>query len=271
MIEQGGGGRIINITSMTAHRPTRFIAHYAASKNGVIGLTKVLALELSDYRITVNAVSAGIIRTDTAEGIYGQGTEEQKEQFIQMMVPRPRGRAGGHRSLCAFLASDAPATSRGGPGGWWVHDLKTRSSDRGNAPQRGFHVTGSRGRERVAELQAKFGHPARHRSIPDVLREEFTRTSCCRGSARRSCTSCVELDHPWNPAVKGEAADREGHSRNFILEDGHTPVVAFTRRAPGHPLTRAARSSSSATARRSSRCASSAARGGSSTTPRTAR
>ena len=107
MIEQGGGGRIINITSMTAHRPTRFIAHYAASKNGVIGLTKVLALELSDYRITVNAVSAGIIRTDTAEGIYGQGTEEQKEQFIQMMVPLGReGEPADIASLCAFLASD---------------------------------------------------------------------------------------------------------------------------------------------------------------------
>lgn len=110
MIAQGTGGRIINITSMTAHKPTRFIAHYAASKNGVIGLTKVLALELSDYEITVNAVSAGIIRTDTAEAIYGQGSSEQREQFIQLMVPLGReGDPADIASLCCFLCSDEAA------------------------------------------------------------------------------------------------------------------------------------------------------------------
>ncbi len=110
MIEQGDGGRIINLTSMTAHQPTRFIAHYCASKNGVIGLTKVLALELSDYRITVNAVSAGIIRTDTAEAIYGQGPPEHREQFIQMMVPLGcEGEPADIAKLCSFLASEEAA------------------------------------------------------------------------------------------------------------------------------------------------------------------
>ncbi len=110
MIEQGDGGRIINITSMTAHKPTRFIAHYAASKNGVIGLTKVLALELSDYAITVNAVSAGIIRTETAESIYGQGTPEQNEEFLHLMVPLGRaGEPSDIANLCCYLASDQAA------------------------------------------------------------------------------------------------------------------------------------------------------------------
>lgn len=106
MIEQGEGGRIINLTSMTAHRPTRFIAHYAASKNGIIGVTKVLALELSDYAITVNAISAGIIRTDTAEGIYGMGTAEQREDYLRMMVPLGYdGEPSDIAHLASFLAS----------------------------------------------------------------------------------------------------------------------------------------------------------------------
>ncbi len=106
MIEQGTGGRIINLTSMTAHKPTRFISHYCASKNGVIGLTKSLALEWSDHKITVNSISAGIIRTDTAEAIYGQGTQEQREQFIQLMVPLGYdGLPYDIAALCRFLAS----------------------------------------------------------------------------------------------------------------------------------------------------------------------
>jgi len=110
MIEQGDGGRIINITSMTAHRPTRFISHYAASKNGVIGMAKVMALELSDYQITVNCISAGIIRTDTAEAIYGQGTPEQRQEFIDLMVPLGRdGMPADIAATCALLASEQGA------------------------------------------------------------------------------------------------------------------------------------------------------------------
>jgi NAD(P)-dependent dehydrogenase (short-subunit alcohol dehydrogenase family) len=57
-------GRIINISSCDGRRPTAGIAHYAASKAGVISLTKSIALELAPYNITANAVAPGWVETD---------------------------------------------------------------------------------------------------------------------------------------------------------------------------------------------------------------
>jgi NAD(P)-dependent dehydrogenase (short-subunit alcohol dehydrogenase family) len=65
MREQARGGRIVNITSGAAFVPTPQSAHYAASKAGIVALTRVLALELAPLRITVNAVAPGL--TDTAQ------------------------------------------------------------------------------------------------------------------------------------------------------------------------------------------------------------
>ena len=57
-------GRIINISSCDGRRPTAGIAHYAASKAGVISLTKSMALELAPYNITANAVAPGWVETE---------------------------------------------------------------------------------------------------------------------------------------------------------------------------------------------------------------
>jgi len=64
MIKQGNGGRIINITSIDAIHPSMIgLAHYDASKHGVWGLTKNVALELAKNKIWVNAVAPGGIMT----------------------------------------------------------------------------------------------------------------------------------------------------------------------------------------------------------------
>lgn len=63
MAAQGGPGRIINITSQSDVQAINGFSAYVTAKGGILGLTRVLALELADYGITVNAVSPG--PTDT--------------------------------------------------------------------------------------------------------------------------------------------------------------------------------------------------------------
>ena len=65
MREQGGGGRIVNVTSGAAFVSSPQSAAYAASKAGIVAFTRVLALELAPDKITVNAVAPGF--TDTAQ------------------------------------------------------------------------------------------------------------------------------------------------------------------------------------------------------------
>ena len=63
MIKGGHGGKIVNIASIDALHPGGELAHYNASKGGVVMLTKALALELAPHQILVNAVAPGSIRT----------------------------------------------------------------------------------------------------------------------------------------------------------------------------------------------------------------
>lgn len=63
MVCQGEGGRIINVTSIHEHAPTRGGSAYCAAKAGLGLLTKVLALELAEHAITVNSVAPGHIAT----------------------------------------------------------------------------------------------------------------------------------------------------------------------------------------------------------------
>lgn len=63
MIKGGHGGKIVNIASIDALHPGGELAHYNASKGGVVMLTKALALELAPHQILVNAVAPGSIAT----------------------------------------------------------------------------------------------------------------------------------------------------------------------------------------------------------------
>lgn len=64
MIERGGGGRIVNVTSSSAHRALMSKVSYGASKSGLAQLTRSTAAELGPHDINVNAVAPGLTRTD---------------------------------------------------------------------------------------------------------------------------------------------------------------------------------------------------------------
>jgi NAD(P)-dependent dehydrogenase (short-subunit alcohol dehydrogenase family) len=102
MIAAGRGGRIINVTSVHEHVPLERSAPYVAAKHGLGGLTKVMALELAEHGITVNAVAPGEIATKLS-GNAGADPETIDRPWI------PAGRPGGASEVApviAFLASD---------------------------------------------------------------------------------------------------------------------------------------------------------------------
>lgn len=103
LLEQRSG-RIISLTSGRAFQGAKNGAHYAASKAGIIGFSKSLALELAPHEITVNVLCPGI--TDTAQP-RGHQTEEQIYAQGQRI---PLGRIGQPEDLVGpaiFLASEA--------------------------------------------------------------------------------------------------------------------------------------------------------------------
>ena len=97
MIE-AGWGRIVNISSSSAQGGQPLMAHYVASKAGVIGLTKSLALELGPKGITVNTIPPGFIdtpmlRESEAKGLLGRGRRAPRAAH----AGAPRRPARGHR------------------------------------------------------------------------------------------------------------------------------------------------------------------------------
>ena len=101
MIRQRSG-RIINISSVSGVLGNAGQANYAASKAGVIGLTKSAARELAGRKITVNAVAPGFIRTEMTAVL----SEKVKEKAV-LQIPMERfGEAEDVAQAVAFLASE---------------------------------------------------------------------------------------------------------------------------------------------------------------------
>ena len=96
-------GRVVNITSVVGHTGNLGQANYAASKAGIIGMSKSLALEYAKKNITVNCVSPGFITSDMTENI----AEKVKLNLISR-IPMAKLGTGEDVSNCvAFLSSEA--------------------------------------------------------------------------------------------------------------------------------------------------------------------
>ena len=95
-------GKIINITSIVAHTGNIGQANYAASKAGIIGFSKSLAMEYAKKKININCISPGFIKTEM--------TDKINEDFKKMLIAKiPSGDLGSGEDVAncaAFLASD---------------------------------------------------------------------------------------------------------------------------------------------------------------------
>ena len=109
MIAQGNGGKIINITSIDALHPSSAgLAFYDASKHGLWGFTKNLALELAPHNITVNAIApGGVLTPGTGEGKPMDPTLAKITESFLAKIPMHRmADADEVGKVALFLASD---------------------------------------------------------------------------------------------------------------------------------------------------------------------
>ena len=103
MIRQGNGGRIVNIASTAANNARYAGGAYCAAKAGVVQLTKVLALELGEYGITVNAVGPGFTETPATV----ESSDEYRTNFLAQVPAGRSGRTSDIANAVLFLASSS--------------------------------------------------------------------------------------------------------------------------------------------------------------------
>lgn len=104
MVEAGNGGRILYMSSVTSVNAMFGYAAYCAAKSAVTALTRVAALELAVYGITVNAIAPGPVQNEMMEKLWGPERLRERGRTI------PAGRLGHPddiAELAAFLASPA--------------------------------------------------------------------------------------------------------------------------------------------------------------------
>ncbi|MGH7494755.1 MAG: 2-dehydro-3-deoxy-D-gluconate 5-dehydrogenase KduD [bacterium] len=120
MVEQGHGGKIINIASLLSFQGGILVPSYTASKSGVMGLTRLFANELARHHINVNAIAPGYMATDNTKAL-----REDPKRSAELLARIPAGRWGTPDDLAGaivFLASEASNYLQGHTlvvdGGW---------------------------------------------------------------------------------------------------------------------------------------------------------
>jgi NAD(P)-dependent dehydrogenase (short-subunit alcohol dehydrogenase family) len=123
-----GWGRIVTISSSSAQSGAKRMSHYVASKGGVIGLTRALALDLGRHGITVNSVPPGVIITPMAKAAEARGDLGGGSVSMEEIGKRaPVGRGGTGEDIAAgveFLVSEDAGYFTGQTlnvnGGWFI-------------------------------------------------------------------------------------------------------------------------------------------------------
>jgi 2-hydroxycyclohexanecarboxyl-CoA dehydrogenase len=119
-----GWGRIVTISSSSAQSGAPRMAHYVASKGGVIGLTKALAVEYAAHGITVNTVPPGFIDTPMARRAEARGDLPSIDAIAARTPVRRAGTPDDIAAACAYLCSDDAGYVTGQAlnvnGGWYL-------------------------------------------------------------------------------------------------------------------------------------------------------
>ncbi|WP_347109230.1 SDR family oxidoreductase [Paenarthrobacter sp. S56] len=136
MVQAGRGGRIIAVTSVHEFQPRVGASAYDASKHGLGGLIKTMALELAEHGITANNVAPGEIATP----MTGQTDEDPKQKERPGV---PVGRPGDAREIAAVIAFLASPDSSYVNGASWPVDGGMLQM----GPQAGSHITSNDWRE----------------------------------------------------------------------------------------------------------------------------
>ncbi|MBT3996358.1 MAG: SDR family oxidoreductase [Chloroflexi bacterium] len=116
MIQRGGGGKIINMSSVSGKVGNAKFAAYCSSKFGVIGFTQSLAKEMAEYKVNVNAICPSLVETERVFGMASAlkpdsdtSTEEWRDEMVaQTNANNPMGRIAQAKDVAdvaAFLAS----------------------------------------------------------------------------------------------------------------------------------------------------------------------
>jgi NAD(P)-dependent dehydrogenase (short-subunit alcohol dehydrogenase family) len=121
---EAGWGRIINISSSSAQSGAPAMSHYVASKGGVIGLTKALAIEYAPQGITVNTIPPGFIDTPMARRAEARGDLPSIDAVAARTPVRRAGTPDDIAAACTFLCSDEAGYITGQAlnvnGGWYL-------------------------------------------------------------------------------------------------------------------------------------------------------
>ena len=120
MIAQGRGGRIVNIGSQASKSAFANASAYTASKHGIVGLTRVAALELGEHGINVNTICPNHVTTGLGawqnEHFSGLSGNSLEQYMADMRARIPLGRPGQQEDIanaCAFLCSEQAAYMTG--------------------------------------------------------------------------------------------------------------------------------------------------------------
>lgn len=110
VMKDGGGGRIINIASITGKRPLAERTAYGASKMGVVGITRALALEAGEFDISVNCISPGGVKGPRLAMLAEKNNMTLDELYAAVSAGSALKRVTDNEdiaSMCVFLASEA--------------------------------------------------------------------------------------------------------------------------------------------------------------------